>query len=115
MSRRSDQLDRIEAYARRVEEAAANIAHILRDHGEDITAAKADAQAARASADLAHASADAAHAGVQYLADMLPIPGPTATVPSAPPSGGTSEAAGDGRAGEAAAAARRAPRPKGGM
>jgi hypothetical protein len=67
MTRRSDQLNRIEGYARRLEEAAARIARALAEHGEDITAAKADAQAARS-------SAEAAHAGVQYLADTLPVP-----------------------------------------
>lgn len=106
MTRRRDQLDRIEAFLRRLESTAAEHARALREHGEDVTAAKVDAQAARE-------SAEAAHAGVQALADMLPVPSPLneAIPPAAPgPPSAVRPAAGGGTGGEPVTAARRVPK-----
>lgn len=102
MTRRSDQLDRIEAFLRRLESTAAEHARALRENGEDVTAAKLDAQAARS-------SAEAAHAGVQALADMLPLN--EAIPPAAPgPPSAVRPAAGGGTGGEPVTAARRVPK-----
>jgi hypothetical protein len=104
VTRRSDQLDRIEASLTRLEEAAAGNATFLR---EQTAAVRAEVKNARS-------SAEAAHAGVQALADMLPVPFPQPDDPQAipeaapePPSR-VQPAAGGGTEGEPAAAVRRA-------
>jgi hypothetical protein len=66
VTRRTDQLDRIEASVRRLEGALAGHAGHLREQ----------AAATRIEVRDARASAESAHAGVQALADMLPIPAP---------------------------------------
>ena len=104
MTRRTEQLARIEAAVTRLEEAAAENANFFR---EQTAAVRAEVKNARS-------SAEAAHAGVQALADMLPLPFPRRDDPRAipeaapePPSAVT-PAAGGGEEGEPAAAVRRA-------
>lgn len=65
MSRRTDQLNRIEKALARLEQSFTGHSGILRE----LTALRAETRAAGS-------SAEAAHAGVQALADMLPIPAP---------------------------------------
>lgn len=103
MTRRSDQLNRIEASVARLEEALAGHATHLRDQASATRIEVADARS----------SAEAAHAGVQALADMLPLASPLneAIPPAAPgPPPAVRPAAGGGAEGEPAAAARRAPK-----
>jgi hypothetical protein len=104
VTRRSEQLDRIEALVRRLEETVAAHAARLRE------------QAAAIRIELSHtrASAESAHAGVQALADMLPVPSPgdqaiSAAAPQPPST--VQPAAGGGMPGETAAV-RRTPDPK---
>lgn len=83
MTRRSDQLDRIEQAIARLEETAAENAGALRGN---VAAIRLEVRDARA-------SAEAAHAGVQALADMIGTVAPAAPRESAavPPAtdGGT--------------------------
>jgi hypothetical protein len=69
VSRRSEQLDRIERAADRIERVLTGIEDSLAGHADDAAAARM--------------SADAAHAGVQALADMLPIAAPAPKTPQA--------------------------------
>jgi multidrug resistance efflux pump len=68
MSRRSDQLDRIEQALARLE--------------VNLAAARAEVTASRIEVKDATSSAEAAHAGVQALADMLPAAAPAPNPPA---------------------------------
>jgi len=103
MSRRSDQLDRIEAALARLEKAAAIHASTQRE----------EAAAVRMEARSAKGSADAALAGVQALSSLKTIPDAAPEPPS-----GVPQEAGGGTEGEPVTAARRpsrAPKPPKGM
>jgi hypothetical protein len=104
VTRRSDQLNRIEASLARLEEALSVHVAFTR---EQTAAVRAEVKNARS-------SAEAAHAGVQALADMLPLPFPQpdesqAIPPASPePPSAVTPAAGGGAEGEPAPSARRA-------
>lgn len=99
MSRRTDQLNQIEASVARLEEALAGHATHLR---EQAAATRIDVRDART-------SAEATHAGLDALADMLAAS--RSIPPAAPAPPPEVQPAADGSAeGEPAAAVRRAPK-----
>lgn len=98
MTRRTDQLNRIEQAVARLETALAGHAAHLRSQG---TAIRTEVRDARS-------SAEATHAGIQALAGML-ASGQAITQAPQPPSA-VPPAAGGGTEATTAAAARRAPK-----
>jgi hypothetical protein len=81
MSRTRDQLNRLEASVKHLEEALAGHAAHLR---EQVAAVRIETGGARSEAQAARSSAESAHAGVQALADMLPVPAPVDPVTGGP-------------------------------
>lgn len=98
MTRRSDQLDRIEKALAHLDDALAGHATHLRDQAAAIRIEVRDARS----------SAEAAHAGVQALHDMLPIT--QAHPETAPHPPAVPQAADGGTAGDSVPPVRRVPK-----
>jgi hypothetical protein len=107
VSRKADQLNRVEASLTRIEEAAAGHASAFR---EQVSALRTEVRAAMSAADAALEAADRAHAGTESLRAELALirhaVAPAVPDPAARSTPSPKTAPGGGATGEATAARR---------